>query len=51
LFTTKVKGTGLGLAIVASRVERHGGSLHVASERGAGSEFIIQLPVVAAQAA
>ncbi|SEU35795.1 sensor histidine kinase [Stigmatella erecta] len=51
LFTTKAKGTGLGLAIVASRVERHGGSLHVASERGQGSEFIIQLPVVAAQAA
>jgi two-component system, NtrC family, sensor histidine kinase HydH len=51
LFTTKAKGTGLGLAIVASRVERHGGRLHVASARGQGSEFTIQLPVAAAQAA
>ncbi|EAU66554.1 RedC [Stigmatella aurantiaca DW4/3-1] len=51
LFTTKARGTGLGLAIVASRVQRHGGSLNVLSQSGQGSEFIIQLPGVAARAA
>ncbi|MDC0711301.1 ATP-binding protein [Stigmatella sp. ncwal1] len=51
LFTTKARGTGLGLAIVASRVQRHGGSLNVSSQRGQGSEFIIQLPGAAARAA
>jgi heavy metal sensor kinase len=38
-------GTGLGLAIVKSVVERHGGTIHVASEIGLGSRFQINLPL------
>ena len=47
LYTTKGvgKGTGLGLAIAQQIVvEKHGGSLTVASELGQGTEFCIQLP-------
>ncbi|MEG4347558.1 AAA family ATPase, partial [Microcoleus sp. A003_D6] len=48
LFTTKAvgKGTGLGLAIARQIVvEKHGGSLNVNSILGAGTEFIITLPL------
>ncbi|MEG4505480.1 AAA family ATPase [Microcoleus sp. F6_B4] len=48
LFTTKCvgKGTGLGLAIARQIViEKHGGSIHVNSTLGEGTEFIISLPV------
>jgi signal transduction histidine kinase len=51
LFTTKSRGTGLGLPIVAVRVQRHGGTLHVTSQPGRGSEFVIQLPPAVARAA
>ncbi|MEG4456174.1 AAA family ATPase [Microcoleus sp. N9_A1] len=47
LFTTKAvgKGTGLGLAIARQIVvEKHGGSIHVNSRLGVGTEFIISLP-------
>lgn len=40
-----VKGTGLGLNYVKYIVEAHGGSVAVKSEKGAGSEFIITIPL------
>ncbi|MGA1367846.1 MAG: sensor histidine kinase [Blastocatellia bacterium] len=38
-------GTGLGLAIVKHLVRAHGGEVTASSEVGAGSSFIVQLPV------
>ena len=38
-------GTGLGLSIVRHAVERHGGSVRVASLLGEGTAFTVQLPV------
>ena len=49
-FTTKEvgKGTGQGLAIAWTViVERHGGTLHLESEIGNGTTFIIRLPIQA----
>ena len=40
-------GSGLGLSIVKSVVERHGGSLDLTSELGAGSTFVVRLPLAA----
>ena len=51
-FTTKEagKGTGLGLSISKEIVERHHGSLSVTSEEGKGTTFLLQLPVLPADA-
>jgi signal transduction histidine kinase/HD-GYP domain-containing protein (c-di-GMP phosphodiesterase class II) len=43
--TERTVGTGLGLAIVKSVVELHGGSVHVESQTGHGSRFIVDLPL------
>ncbi len=42
--TRKYGGTGLGLAIVKQLVERQGGSIHVRSQVGRGSNFMVTLP-------
>ena len=39
------KGAGLGLAIARELVETHGGVISVDSEAGAGTSFIVTLPV------
>jgi signal transduction histidine kinase len=46
-FSTKETGTGLGLAIVQKIVETHGGTIEVESRDGAGTRFIVKLPVTA----
>ena len=42
--THNVKGYGLGLSYVAQIVQQHKGSIHVDSDEGKGSTFIIKIP-------
>jgi PAS domain S-box-containing protein len=46
-FTTKPagQGTGLGLSLCRSIVERHQGTISVASTRGRGATFCVEIPV------
>ena len=46
-FTTKPtgQGTGLGLSLSYDMVKAHGGEITINSKDGAGSEFIIKLPI------
>jgi signal transduction histidine kinase len=45
LFTTKTKGIGLGLALVKNLVEANEGVVEVQSKVGAGSTFMVRLPL------
>jgi two-component system NtrC family sensor kinase len=51
-FTTKEdqNRTGLGLAVAHSIVEQHGGEIEVCSTSETGTEFMVRLPVAAAEA-
>jgi two-component system sensor histidine kinase PilS (NtrC family) len=42
--TTKPKGTGLGLAITHKILEAHSAQIHVESQQGLGTEFVISFP-------
>ncbi len=46
-FTTKPvgHGIGLGLTIAYGIIQEHGGTVHVQSQKGVGTEFVIELPV------
>jgi two-component system sensor histidine kinase PilS (NtrC family) len=44
-FSTKDQGTGLGLALVHRIVQDHGGEVEVQSVPGAGTTFVVGLPV------
>ncbi|WP_276354768.1 two-component system sensor histidine kinase NtrB [Cohnella caldifontis] len=43
-FTTKEAGTGLGLSVSYRIINNHGGTIHVESQLGEGTEFMIYLP-------
>ena len=44
-YTTKASGTGLGLTLVYKIMKEHNGDIHVKSEVGKGTEFILLFPV------
>jgi two-component system phosphate regulon sensor histidine kinase PhoR len=44
-FTANVPGTGLGLSLVKRLTEMHQGRISVDSSPGAGSQFMVELPV------
>ncbi|NVM57363.1 MAG: hypothetical protein HWN51_04525, partial [Desulfobacterales bacterium] len=43
--TKSIGGSGLGLSIVKGIVDAHSGAIHVESEVGKGSTFVVSLPV------
>jgi signal transduction histidine kinase len=48
---TQSSGTGLGLAIAKRITQSHGGEIHVRSEVGVGTTFVVVLPVGASPSA
>jgi PAS domain S-box-containing protein len=51
-FTTKPigVGTGLGLSVSYGIIQKHGGTINVASDVGKGTTFTIRLPIIQAEA-
>lgn len=45
LFSTRAKGTGFGLTVCQGIIEAHKGNITVESEVGAGTKFMIKLPI------
>ena len=43
-FSTKKEGTGLGLAIVKRIINDHNGVIRVESQKGEGTQFLVELP-------
>ena len=41
----RANGLGLGLYIARNLVEAHGGQIHVRSEEGTGSTFVVTFPL------
>lgn len=41
----QIHGNGLGLSLVKQTIDAHGGKIHVESESGKGSKFIVHLPL------
>lgn len=46
-FSTKVNGVGagLGLSICSNIIKKHNGEIHVSTEVGKGTEFVVSIPV------
>jgi signal transduction histidine kinase len=47
-FTTKTGGSGIGLAMTYRILQLHHGSVDVQSRRGRGTEFLLRIPLIAA---
>jgi signal transduction histidine kinase len=47
-FTTKVGGSGIGLAMTYRILQLHHGSVDVQSRQGRGTEFLLRIPLIAA---
>jgi PAS domain S-box-containing protein len=45
--STGIAGTGIGLNLVKQIIELHGGTIKVASNRGSGTTFTLQIPISA----
>jgi signal transduction histidine kinase len=43
--TRSISGSGLGLSIVKGIAEAHNSSIHVESEVGKGTTFVVSMPV------
>jgi chemosensory pili system protein ChpA (sensor histidine kinase/response regulator) len=41
---SQIAGRGVGMDVVASEIKQLGGSLHIESERGSGTDFVVRLP-------
>jgi signal transduction histidine kinase len=50
VITARIQGAGLGLSLVLRTIHAHGGSVTVKSAPGAGSEFVVTLPIAGIEA-